>query len=400
MMVPMEQHPATAAPADPSSADTSASSPAPSGGGLPQSLTGFRIGVTSDRRSEDLISAFERRGAEVMHAPALRLAPMTESATLQHDTQAVIDAAPDFTIITTAYGMRRWTEAADAYGLGTRLHEVLDGSSILVRGPKARGAVRAAGLDDDGAAEDERTATVIDMLLEHDLAGRTVAFQLHGRTDHEQIARIEAAGARAITVMPYAWMKPAEDSELLRMIEAVIDRQLDIVTFTAAPAVDAFLEVAHQYGQAEAMLEAFRSDVTCAAVGDVTAAPLLDSGVRPIIPSRWRQGALIRLVGDHLEQHQTLRATTRHGPVELRGAEVRFPEVSAEPVRLAPGPLALMRALVKAEGAVLSRAHLLTVLNQCDSEHALEMWVSRLRKALPVSDVISTVVKRGYRLTT
>ena len=46
---------------------------------LPQTLAGFRIGVTSDRRSEELISAFERRGAEVMHAPALRIAPLTES---------------------------------------------------------------------------------------------------------------------------------------------------------------------------------------------------------------------------------------------------------------------------------------------------------------------------------
>ncbi|MGC8040546.1 uroporphyrinogen-III synthase, partial [Salmonella enterica] len=82
--------------------------------------------------------------------------------------------------------------------------------------------------------------------------------------DHEQIARIEAAGARVITVMPYMWAKPAEDSALLRMIDAVIERQLDIVTFTAAPAVDAFLEAAHQYGRAAALLEAFRSDVVSA----------------------------------------------------------------------------------------------------------------------------------------
>ena len=365
---------------------------------LPQSLAGFRIGVTSDRRSEDLISAFERRGAEVMHAPALRIAPMTESVTLQRDTRLVAEARPDYTLITTAYGMRRWTEAADAYGLGTELHEALEASSILVRGPKARGAVRAAGLDDDGAAEDERTATVVDMLLEREVSGATIAFQLHGRTDHEQIARMEAAGARVITVMPYIWAKPAEDSPLLQMIDAVIERQLEMVTFTAAPAVDAFLDVAHQYGRAAQLVEALRSDVVTAAVGDVTAAPLYEAGVSPIIPARWRLGAMIRLVCEHLEEHQTLRVDTRHGPVELRGADVRFPQVSDQPVRLAPGPLALMRALVKAEGAVLSREHLLTVLGTCDSEHALEMWVSRLRKALPVTGIVTTVVKRGYRL--
>ena len=37
-------------------------------------LEGFRIGVTSDRRSADLIDALARRGAQVLHAPTLRMA--------------------------------------------------------------------------------------------------------------------------------------------------------------------------------------------------------------------------------------------------------------------------------------------------------------------------------------
>lgn len=367
--------------------------------GVPQTLAGFRIGITSDRRSEDLICAFQRRGAEVMHAPALRIVALTESVTLQQDTRRVIDAAPDFAIITTAYGMRRWAEAADAYGLGNELFETLEKARILVRGPKARGAVRAAGLDDDGAAEDERTATVVDMLLTRDVAGKTVALQQHGASDDSQIERMQAAGATVVSVLPYTWTKPDEDSDLLRMIDAVIDRQLDLVTFTAAPAVEAFLSVARQYGRAEPLVEALRSDVVCAAVGDVTAGPLYDAGLSPIIPSRWRLGAMIKLVCDHLEEHQTLRITTRHGLVEVRGSEVRLPAATEDPIRLPPGPLSLLRALVKAEGAVLSREHLMQVLSQCDSEHALEMWVSRLRKSLPVSGLVSTVVKRGYRLT-
>ncbi len=47
---------------------------------------------------------------------------------------------------------------------------------------------------------------------------------------------------------------------------------------------------------------------------------------------------------------------------------------------------------------MLSREHLLTVLPHCGSEHALEMWVSRLRRSLPDPNMVKTVVKRGYRL--
>ncbi|WP_313818028.1 uroporphyrinogen-III synthase [Citricoccus sp.] len=365
---------------------------------LPQTLAGFRIGVTSDRRSEELISAFERRGAEVMHAPALRIAPLTESVTLHRDTRRVIAALPDFAVITTAYGMRRWMEAADAYGLGPDLHGVLAAAAILVRGSKARGAVRAAGLDDVGSPEDERTASVVDLLLARNLSGRTVAFQLHGMLDHRQIGRLERAGARVLTVMPYTWARPAEDSALLRMIDAAIDRQLDVLTFTAAPAVEAFLAVAQQYGRLEALLEALRAEVATAVVGKVTAGPLHEAGLQPLIPSRWRLGAMIRLVCEHLEQQQVLRIRTRWGPVEIRGAQVHLVDHAADPVRLPPGPLALLRELVDAHGAVLSRGHLLETLRQCESEHALEMLVWRLRQQLPVPELVATVVKRGYRL--
>ena len=70
-------------------------------------LEGFRIGVTSHRRSRDLIEALERRGAEVLHAPALKIAPVNEDVSLIEDTKAIIAAKPDLCIATTAYGMRR-----------------------------------------------------------------------------------------------------------------------------------------------------------------------------------------------------------------------------------------------------------------------------------------------------
>lgn len=379
---------------DPVSPFSRGTHPAPA---LPQTLSGFRIGITSDRRSEELISALQRRGADTMHAPALRIASLTESVTLQQDTNRVIDAAPDYAIITTAYGMRRWAEAADSYGVWPQLFDALNNASILVRGPKARGAVRAAGLDDDGAAEDERTDTMLDMLLRHDLRGKRVAFQLHGMLNHEQIQRITNAGAEVLTVMPYTWTRPPEDSALLKMIDAAIDGQLDMITFTAAPAVDAFLGVAQQYGRRDELVQALRADVLCAAVGGVTAAPLTDAGITAVTPARWRLGAMIKKVCDHLET-TIISTETAHGLMEIRGRQVVFPGSEAEPVRLPPGPLGLLRELARAHGAVLSREHLLSVLPHCDSERALEMLVSRLRKSLPWDDVVRTVVKRGYRL--
>ncbi|WP_425583926.1 uroporphyrinogen-III synthase [Terrabacter aeriphilus] len=358
-------------------------------------LDGFRIAVTSDRRSGDLIDAFVRRGAEVLHAPAVRIAPVDEDEILIGDTRAVIDARPDVVVVTTAYGFRRWIEAADAAGLGEDLAAVLDEARIIVRGPKARGAVRAAGHDDAGIADDERTASTIGLALEAGVMGRRVAVQLHGHEDVEQLERLRSAGATVLTVAPYRWARPTDESRLGRLIAAVASREVDVVTFTSAPAVDGLVSAAAQLGMDGVLVDAMRCGVAAAAVGPVTAAPLLDLGVTPIVPDRFRMGALIRSVVEHLTLNGVAEVQTALGPLVVHGRVVTF---GGETVSLARGPRAMLAALMSEPGAVLSRERLLDELPEAENEHALDMAVSRLRSALPDRHLVQTVLRRGYRL--
>jgi uroporphyrinogen-III synthase len=326
------------------------------------------------------------------------------------DTRSIIGARPELLLATTSYGLRRWFEIADSAGLGQELLDTLEAADILVRGPKARGAIRAADLDDAGMSDEETTASLVDKVLAEHTAGVTVAVQLHGSTDEQQLDRLRDAGFTVLTVAPYQWSAPKNDDQRVsRLIDAICAGQLDCVTFTSAPAVDALLSVAEQRGLLDAVLDAFRETVVAAAVGPVTAAPLRTLGVEPIQPQRFRMGALIRLVCEWLEQHRVVRVQTRHGVVELRGSTVSITGAGAadvgadtadagSPVTLPPTALALMRCLTAAKGAVVSRAALAATLPAGGDDHALEMALSRLRQALPVPKVVATVVKRGYRL--
>ena len=129
------------------------------------------------------MSAFERRGAEVLHAPALRIAPHEQDEQLLEETRALVAARPDVVLVTTGYGVRRWFEVADAAGLGTELTEVLDEAHVMARGPKALGAVRAAGLEHVRTTVHESTEGMVDELAASGGTYRCVAVQLHGYTD-------------------------------------------------------------------------------------------------------------------------------------------------------------------------------------------------------------------------
>ncbi|MEX5301163.1 uroporphyrinogen-III synthase [Kocuria sabuli] len=357
-------------------------------------LTGFRIGVTAHRRATDFISALERRGAQVVHAPALMISPVTEDARVVEDTRTLLAHRPEILVVTTAYGLRRWFEAADAAGLGEDLRDAVRAARVLARGAKARGQVLSLELEDPEVSSDERTSSVVDRLLADGVAGIRVAVQLHGLTDEIQLERLVAAGAQVDTVAPYRWLSADDGERLPALIRDVCERRLDVLTFTAAPAVDSLFSTAQETGHYDRLVEALRTDVTAAAVGPVCAGPLLEAGLAPLVPERFRLGALVRAVCTHTAEARTVVVPTRYGTLRLMSTGTAL---DGTYVPLSDAQVAVLRALATSPGAVVSRAQLLSAVPGLDTEHALEMVISRLRKALP-APLVATIIKRGYRL--
>ncbi|GAB3126228.1 uroporphyrinogen-III synthase [Streptomyces calidiresistens] len=358
-------------------------------------LDGFTVGVTAARRAEELGALLERRGARVQHAPALRIVPLADDELLLDATRRLIDRAPDIAVATTAIGFRGWISAADGWGLGDDLLRTLDAAEVLARGPKVRGAVRAAGLTEEWSPASESMAEVLERLLEQGVAGRRIALQLHGEPLPGFIESLREAGAEVVDVPVYRWMPPEDLGPVDRLIEAVVARQVDAVTFTSAPAAASFLERAAELGRQEELLEALRGEVLPICVGPVTALPLQSRAVPTRHPERFRLGPLVQLLCDELP-HRTGALRVAGHTVRLRGHAVI---VDDELRPVPPAGMALLRALARRPGWVVPRAELLRALPGAGrDEHAVETAMARLRTALGTPRLIQTVVKRGYRL--
>jgi len=367
-------------------------------------LVGVTIGVTSDRRSDELIGTFTRRGAQVVHAPTMRIVPVTEDTDLLAGTREAIADPPEVLLATTGIGMRAWVEAADAAGLAEDLLAALRGAHVVARGPKARGALRAAGLPEHWTAASEQTAEAVEHLVAEGVEGRSVLVQMHGAAGVEELEPLEAAGARVRTVTPYHWRAPRDPAAVDRLVDGVVARTLDALTFTAAPAVVALLDAASGRGLREEVVAAMvagrpgagEGGVLACAVGDVTAAPLRAVGVEPLVPARWRLGALMRELSQHLATEPRARVGTSAGELVVRA---RAAVLDGRVVELAPGPLAVLARLAAAGGGVVPRAELLAALPSALDDHAVDVAVGRVRAVLP-DGVVRTVVKRGYCLAT
>ncbi|MFI0720101.1 uroporphyrinogen-III synthase [Streptomyces sp. NPDC021224] len=358
-------------------------------------LAGFTVGVTAARRADELAALLERRGAAVLRAPVLRIVPLSDDAELLDTTKQLLDDAPDIVVATTAIGFRGWIEAADGWGLGEALLRRLGEVELLARGPKVRGAVRAAGLTEAWSPASESMAEVLERLLDEGVDGRCVAVQLHGEPLPGFNESLRAAGARVVAVPVYRWMPPEDLAPVDRLLDAVTSRALDAVTFTSAPASASLLNRAAQRGRLDAYLDALRSDVLAGCVGPVTALPLQAHDIPTLQPERFRLGPLVQLLARELPGRVRPLPVAGH-EIQIRG-QAALVDGALRPVP--PAGMALLRALARRPGWVVSRADLLRVLPGAGrDEHAVETAMARLRAALGAPRLIQTVVKRGYRL--
>jgi uroporphyrinogen-III synthase len=362
------------------------------------SLTGFTVAVTASRRVDEFTTMLRRRGADVVAAAAMNMVALADDVRLRDATEDVIDAPPDLLIVTTGIGFRGWVEAAGGWGMADALLVALGKARVISRGPKATGALRAAGLREEWSPVSESSEEVLAHLTVDDLKGKRVAVQLHGATDDWDpvpwfIDTLVERGATVVGVQVYRWEPPANPGALDGLIERVARGGVDAITFTSAPAVASFLMRAGELRLTEALLRAMNSTVTTFSVGPVTAGPLGKAGVESVQPDRMRLGALARAVADELPRRQPDLAVAGH----TLGVRAACAVVDGVLRDLSSDSMVLLKLLASSPGAVVSSEVMLEALGG-DDPRMVEAAVARLRSAIGVKELIATAVERGYRL--
>jgi len=359
-------------------------------------LAGRRVAITATRKRAELKGMFERRGAAVVEAPVLAERAAHDPVELRRATRQVVAEGADVVVATTGTGISTWFDAAAAWGLDDDLLHALRRAEVLARGPKAVGALRRRGLFEDWRAPTERLEEVWSLLRSRELAGARVVLQEHGQSLAVEAEALRRAGA-LVTVLSTYRCEAAEDlTPVFGLVELVVTRQLEAVTFTSAPAAATLVQVAAAMGLRDELVAALRRDVVAMCVGPVTAQAWLAHGVPAPYPSRSRLGAMVKALEEELAAREV-------SGVEVAGRLlVVLPDgvtLDGQPVRLSGAPLAVLTALLEQPGRVLARRQLMARLpsGTARSEHAVEVAVARLR-AVVGAGAVQTVVKRGYRL--
>lgn len=241
---------------------------------------------------------FADRGFEVVHAPTMRTIDLSADESLRAVTSDLAEDPPDYLVVTTGMGMRRWLEAAARWGLDTALLAGLAANArVVARGAKANSAARGANLDVWWKAPHETMQEIVDHLAAHDDVGRSrVALQLFDPDGHPSTEILRAMAGELVEVPVYQWALPHDAGPASQLVEAAIAGELDAVTFTAQPAVHHLFRIAGDRRQA--LRDAFNAGgVVASCVGPVCASAATEEGIEaPIWPDPPRLSAMVRQV--------------------------------------------------------------------------------------------------------
>jgi uroporphyrinogen III methyltransferase / synthase len=258
-------------------------------------LFGKRIVVTRPReQAGDLVEALEQLGATVVEAPTVRIVPPEDFGPLD---EACADVGQyTWVIFTSVNGVDYFFQRLH---LSTADVRSLAGVKICAIGPGTAERLARHGLKVDLMPGEYRAEAVIEALRDTgDLTGQSFLLPRADIAREVLAEELRKSGGLVTEVTAYRTVavEPDRDNEpdIYRML---LDRKVDVVTFTSASTVRNFVRL---YGT-EPVADLLQP-VAIASIGPVTAEAALQCGIKTtIMPAEYTIPALVRAIVDHFE---------------------------------------------------------------------------------------------------
>ena len=243
-------------------------------------MKGKRIAVLEARLGKQLADLVQGRGGIPFHAPALAEVPDLDSAAIGALVQSLETRPAKLAIFQTGVGTQALFKATDALGATARLLALLEKATVVARGPKPTGALRARKVRIDRSAADPfTTQEVLAAIGEMPLKGERVIVQRYGTANWELDRALEARGAEVAEIPTYRWSLPADTKPLADLIGALERHEMDAALFTNAEQVRNLFAVAKNLDKVEALRGALNATLV-ASIGPVASAALREARVK------------------------------------------------------------------------------------------------------------------------
>jgi uroporphyrinogen-III synthase len=248
-------------------------------------LAGLRVLSLESRRAPEMAKLISNYGGEAVVAPSMREVPLESNAEALAFARALAAGGFDIVIFLTGVGTRALARVATTLYPLEQFAAALGRVAVVARGPKPVGALRELGVPVTLAVPEPNTWRDLLRALDEraealPVAGRRIAVQEYGASNHDLLEGLAARGAQVTRVPVYQWALPEDTAPLRAAIETIARGQIDVALFTTSIQVNHLLKMAAEMNLEEGVRRAF-SRILIGSIGPVTSEELRRHELEP-----------------------------------------------------------------------------------------------------------------------
>jgi uroporphyrinogen-III synthase len=208
-------------------------------------FNGLRVAAFESRMADEMSRLIERYGGQALVAPSMQEIPLQDNREVLEFGRRLFAGDVDMVILLTGVGTKAMVDILRTRDNLDRITSALSRATLVVRGPKPKAVLREFGLIPTIEVPEPNTwRDILDSLDRTNPAnGLRIAVQEYGVTNADFIEALRGRGAQVIRVPVYRWTLPDDIAPLQRVLEAILEGQVDVLLITNAVQVDHALQV-------------------------------------------------------------------------------------------------------------------------------------------------------------
>jgi uroporphyrinogen-III synthase len=259
---------------------------------------GLRVLTLESRRAPEMAKLITSYGGKPMVAPAMREIPLESNTAALEFGRKLLEGRFDAVIFLTGVGTRALSRVVETIYSHDEFLGALRKIHIIARGPKPMAVLKEWEVPITLAAPEPNTWHEILRVLDENtqavpLQGRRVAVQEYGVSNPDLLSGLAERGAQVTSVPVYEWGLPEDIGPLRAAVEAIANREIDVILFTTAMQVNHLMQIAAEMNEEEALRLALPR-MLVASVGPTTSERLREYEIPvDIEPSHPKMGYLV-----------------------------------------------------------------------------------------------------------